>query len=76
MQYIILRLRTIFRALVKLETRIFRCTFVDSGISRIVDQLVNPRINTVLVPKVEDIVYSYLGIERPKVSTNDGILHF
>jgi len=47
----------------------FRCTFVDSGISRIVDQLVNPRINTVLVPKVEDIVYSYLGIERPEVST-------
>ncbi len=42
-----------------------RCTFVDSGIARIVDQLVNPRINTILVPKVEDIVYKYIGIRRP-----------
>lgn len=42
---------------------------MEPGISRIVDQLVNPRINTVLVPKVEDIVYSYLGIERPPEET-------
>lgn len=39
-----------------------RCTFVEPGIARIVDQLVNPRINTVLVTKVEDIVYQYVGI--------------
>ena len=46
---------------------------MDSGLGRIVDQLVNPRINTVLVPKVEDIVYTYLGIERPEVSA--GAVH-
>lgn len=48
-----------------------RCPFVEPGIARIVDQLVNPRINTVLVPKVEDIVYNYLGIERP--STEEAV---
>ncbi|XP_065221530.1 biorientation of chromosomes in cell division protein 1-like 1 isoform X2 [Planococcus citri] len=40
------------------------CTFVEPGIAIIVDQLVNPRINTVLVPKVEDMLYKYLGIPR------------
>lgn len=33
---------------------------------RIVDQVVNPKILTVFMPQVEDVVYKYLGIEKPK----------
>lgn len=33
---------------------------------RIVDQVVNPKINTVFLPIVEDVVYKYLGIEKPR----------
>ncbi|XP_065203750.1 titin homolog [Planococcus citri] len=40
------------------------CSFVEPGIAIIVDQLVNPRINTVLVPKVENMLYKYLGIHQ------------
>lgn len=32
---------------------------------RIVDQVVNPKINTIFLPQVEDVVYRYLGIEKP-----------
>lgn len=32
---------------------------------RIVDQVVNPKINTVFLPKVEEVVYRFLGISRP-----------
>lgn len=37
---------------------------------RIVDQVVNPKISTVFHPKVEEIVYNYLGIEKPKPIVN------
>lgn len=33
---------------------------------RIVDQVVNPKINSVFLPKVEDVVYRFLGIEKPQ----------
>lgn len=35
------------------------------------DQVVNPKINTVFLPKVEEVVYSYLGIKKP--NRNEGI---
>lgn len=38
---------------------------MEIGVERIVDQVVNPKINTVFLPKVEDVVYRYLGVERP-----------
>lgn len=34
------------------------------GVERIVDQVVNPKIATIFHPKVEEIVYKYLGIEK------------
>ena len=40
---------------------------------RIVDQVVNPKINSVFLPKVEEIVYSYLGIKKP--SRNEVVKH-
>ncbi|XP_021920762.1 biorientation of chromosomes in cell division protein 1-like 1 isoform X2 [Zootermopsis nevadensis] len=40
--------------------------FLDIGVERIVDQVVNPKILTVFMPQVEDVVYKYLGIEKPK----------
>ncbi|KAJ8945161.1 hypothetical protein NQ318_001626 [Aromia moschata] len=38
------------------------------GVERIVDQVVNPKINTVFLPQVEEVVYRYLGIEKPNRS--------
>lgn len=43
----------------------FRSGYLETGVERIVDQVVNPKINTVLLPKVEEIIYKYLGIEKP-----------
>lgn len=44
----------------------FRAGFLETGVERIVDQVVNPKINSVFLPKIEDISYKYLGIEKPK----------
>ncbi|CAH1122613.1 unnamed protein product [Ceutorhynchus assimilis] len=38
---------------------------LDSGVERIVEQLVVSKINTVLGAKVEEVVYKHLGIENP-----------
>lgn len=38
--------------------------FFFVGVERIVDQVVNPKIATIFHPKVEEIVYKYLGIEK------------
>lgn len=48
----------------------YRSGFLETGVERIVDQVVNPKISTVFHPKVEDIVYNYLGIEKPKPVIN------
>lgn len=53
---------------------VFRFTFVESGVTRIVDQLVNPRINTVLVPKVEDIVCEYVGLPRTSIGSRSSAI--
>lgn len=34
------------------------------------DQVVNPKINSVFLPQVEDVVYRFLGIEKP--NRNEG----
>ncbi|XP_018326199.1 biorientation of chromosomes in cell division protein 1-like 1 [Agrilus planipennis] len=39
--------------------------FLETGVERIVDQVVNPKINTVFLPQVENVVYKFLGIEKP-----------
>ncbi|XP_058058282.1 biorientation of chromosomes in cell division protein 1-like 1 [Anopheles bellator] len=54
----------------QLRKNIIDSGFLDTGVERIVDQVVNPKISTVFHPKVEEIVYNYLGIEKPKSSVN------
>lgn len=39
---------------------------METGVERIVDQVVNPKINSVFLPKVEDLSYKYMGVEKPK----------
>lgn len=46
----------------------FRTGFLETGVERIVDQVVNPKISTIFLPKIEEIAYKYLGIEKPKPS--------
>ncbi|XP_030754572.1 biorientation of chromosomes in cell division protein 1-like 1 isoform X2 [Sitophilus oryzae] len=49
----------------QLRKNISESGFLETGVERIVDQVVNPKINTVFLPKVEDVVYRYLGLEIP-----------
>lgn len=44
---------------------IFRAGFLESGVSRIVDQVVEQKIDSIQT-KVEEILYTYLEIEKPK----------
>lgn len=39
--------------------------FLDIGVERIVDQVVNPKICPIFLPMVEQVVYDCLGVERP-----------
>lgn len=39
---------------------------MDAGVERIVDQVVNPKILSVIEPEVEGIMYNVLGVEKPK----------
>ncbi|KAF5287534.1 hypothetical protein FQR65_LT12205 [Abscondita terminalis] len=39
--------------------------FLETGVERIVDQVVNPKINSIFLPQVENVVYKVLGIEKP-----------
>ncbi|XP_058467885.1 biorientation of chromosomes in cell division protein 1-like 1 isoform X2 [Malaya genurostris] len=55
-----------------LRRNIIESGFLDTGVERIVDQVVNPKISTVFHPKVEEIVYNYLGIEKPQPIINGG----
>lgn len=43
----------------------FRAGFLESGVSRIVDQVVEQKIDYIQ-SKVEEILYKYVGIEKPK----------
>ncbi|KAG4080098.1 hypothetical protein HA402_008169 [Bradysia odoriphaga] len=54
----------------KLRKHITEAGFLETGVERIVDQVVNPKINSVFLPKIEDISYKYLGIEKPKPSND------
>lgn len=56
----------------KLRKHVIESGFLDTGVERIVDQVVNPKISTVFHPKIEEIVYNYLGIEKPKPVLNGG----
>ncbi|XP_066999212.2 dentin sialophosphoprotein [Anabrus simplex] len=49
-----------------LRKHIHESGFLDIGVERIVDQVVNPKIMTVFLPQIEDVVYKCLGLEKPK----------
>ncbi|KOB76986.1 Protein FAM44A [Operophtera brumata] len=51
----------------------FLGNYLEQGVERIVDQVVNPKVSSVFIPQVEDLVYNYLGIPRkrtPKAEEN------
>ncbi|XP_034837263.1 uncharacterized protein DDB_G0283697-like [Maniola hyperantus] len=50
----------------KLRKHILDGNYLEQGVERIVDQVVNPKVATVFIPKVEDLVYTVLGITRKK----------
>lgn len=49
----------------QLRKNLLESGFLETGVERIVDQVVNPKINTVFLPKVEEIVYRFLGVDKP-----------
>ncbi|VVC87174.1 unnamed protein product [Leptidea sinapis] len=55
----------------KLRKHIFEGNYLEQGVERIVDQVVNPKVSTVFITKVEDVVYNYLGIARKKNPTSE-----
>ncbi|XP_020281609.1 biorientation of chromosomes in cell division protein 1-like 1 [Pseudomyrmex gracilis] len=46
--------------------------YLDAGVERIVDQVVNPKVYSVFMSQIEDVVYKFLGIERPKTKEKNG----
>ena len=39
-------------------------TYMDAGVERIVDQVVNPKIRSLVEPEVKRIINAYLGAEE------------
>lgn len=50
----------------KMRKHIIELNFLEAGVERIVDQVVNPKVLTVFRPNIEEMVYKHLGIEQPK----------
>lgn len=55
-----------------LRKHIHEAPYLDAGVERIVDQVVNPKVYSVFMPQIEDVVYKFLGIERPKIKEKVG----
>ncbi|XP_070155728.1 biorientation of chromosomes in cell division protein 1-like 1 [Polyergus mexicanus] len=55
-----------------LRKHIHDAPYLDAGVERIVDQVVNPKVYSVFMSQIEDVVYKFLGIERPKVKEKNG----
>ncbi|OXU29738.1 hypothetical protein TSAR_012323 [Trichomalopsis sarcophagae] len=53
-----------------LRKHIHEAPYLEVGVERIVDQVVHPKVYSVFMPQVEDVVYKFLGIERPKSQRN------
>lgn len=47
----------------------FREGFFETGIERIVDQVVDPKLNSNLAPKIQDVAYKFLGIDKPSMKS-------
>ncbi|KRT80240.1 hypothetical protein AMK59_6574 [Oryctes borbonicus] len=50
-----------------LKKNIQESGFLETGVERIVDQVVNPKINSIFLPKVTEVVYQFLGIEQKEL---------
>lgn len=55
-----------------LRKHIHDAAYLDMGVERIVDQVVNPKVYSIFMPQIEDVVYKFLGIERPKDIERNG----
>ncbi|XP_017790441.1 PREDICTED: biorientation of chromosomes in cell division protein 1-like 1 [Habropoda laboriosa] len=56
-----------------LRKHIHEAPYLDAGVERIVDQVVNPKVYSVFTSQIEDVVYKFLGIERPKAKEKNGV---
>ncbi|KAJ8715800.1 hypothetical protein PYW07_010282 [Mythimna separata] len=54
----------------KLRKHILDGNYLEQGVERIVDQVITPKVASVFIPQVEDLVYNYLGISRKKSVTS------
>ncbi|KAJ8709884.1 hypothetical protein PYW08_009888 [Mythimna loreyi] len=54
----------------KLRKHILDGNYLEQGVERIVDQVITPKVASVFIPQVEDLVYNYLGISRKKAVTS------
>ena len=59
-----------------LRKHIHDAPYLEAGVERIVDQVVNPKVYSVFMPQIEDVVYKYLGLERPKNRQRNGPSNF
>ncbi|XP_015429592.1 PREDICTED: biorientation of chromosomes in cell division protein 1-like 1 [Dufourea novaeangliae] len=55
-----------------LRKHIHDAPYLDAGVERIVDQVVNPKVYSVFMSQIEDVVYKFLGLERPKTKEKNG----
>ncbi|KAH8383979.1 hypothetical protein KR009_011559 [Drosophila setifemur] len=49
----------------RLRKHLLDSEVLEKGVDQIVDQVVNPKVATIFEPKIESIVYKYLGIAPP-----------
>ncbi|XP_044314365.1 protein starmaker isoform X2 [Drosophila rhopaloa] len=49
----------------RLRKHLLDTDVLNKGVDQIVDQVVNPKVATIFEPKIESIVYKYLGITPP-----------
>nr|XP_022905333.1 lisH domain-containing protein C1711.05-like isoform X1 [Onthophagus taurus] len=54
-----------------LRKNIYESGFLETGVERIVDQVVNPKINSIFLPKVSELVYKFFGIRHPTEEKKD-----
>ena len=49
---------------------------LDTGIDSIINQVVNPKVQTVILPCIQESVYAFLDIQPSDDSHEGEILHF
>ena len=44
---------------------------MEAGVDRIVDQIVNPKLNSTFLPEVENVIYNCFGTTKPEEGEED-----